>query len=37
MHDLAAGQPERAKQLREKLHAWRQSVQAQLPARRPAK
>jgi arylsulfatase A-like enzyme len=32
-HDLAAEQPERARRLRGQLHAWRQSVQAQLPTR----
>jgi hypothetical protein len=31
-HDLAAQQPERADQLRAKLHAWRTEVGAQLPS-----
>jgi arylsulfatase A-like enzyme len=34
-HDLAAAQPERATQLRERLHAWRQDVGAQLPQPNP--
>ncbi|REJ97931.1 MAG: DUF4976 domain-containing protein [Planctomycetota bacterium] len=30
-HDLAAKHPKRAKQLRDKLHAWRQQIDAQMP------
>jgi hypothetical protein len=36
MHDLAAAQPERAAQLRARLHAWWQEVGAQLPELNPA-
>ncbi len=32
-HNLAKKEPERAAQLRDKLHAWRRDVQAQMPAR----
>jgi arylsulfatase A len=34
-HDLAAGQPDRAERLRKKLHAWRASVDAQMPQPNP--
>jgi arylsulfatase A-like enzyme len=34
-HDLAAEQPERARELRERLHAWRQDVGAQMPTPNP--
>jgi arylsulfatase A len=34
--DLAASQPEKARELREKLHRWRLSVDAQMPLRNPA-
>jgi arylsulfatase A-like enzyme len=34
-HDLAAAQPERAKELRERLHAWRKEVGAQMPTPNP--
>ncbi len=30
-HDLAGEQPERASQLRDKLHAWRRQINAQVP------
>jgi arylsulfatase A len=30
-HDLATEQPARAKQLRDKLHAWRRQINAQMP------
>ena len=33
--DLAAQQPERAGQLRQRLHAWRQAVDAQMPVPNP--
>jgi arylsulfatase A-like enzyme len=35
-HDLAPGQPEQARQLRERLRAWRQEVGAQMPTPNPA-
>jgi arylsulfatase A len=35
-HDLAIAQPERAAQLRARLHSWWQEVGAQLPAPNPA-
>jgi arylsulfatase A len=34
--DLAATQPEKAKELRERLHAWRMEVGAQMPSPNPA-
>ena len=34
--DLAAAMPDKAKELREKLHAWREKVGAQLPTPNPA-
>jgi arylsulfatase A len=34
-HDLAAEQPERAKELRARLHAWREEVGAQMPTPNP--
>jgi arylsulfatase A len=34
-HDLAAAEPERVKELREALHAWRLSVGAQMPTPNP--
>ena len=33
--DLAAEEPERARELTEKLHAWRESVSAQMPSPNP--
>jgi arylsulfatase A-like enzyme len=33
--DLAAGQPERVAQLRERLRAWRKDVGAQMPTANP--
>ncbi len=36
-HNLAGEQPERANELRDKLHAWRKTVQAQLPTPQPSK
>ena len=35
-HDLATAQPERAAQLRARLHGWRKQVGAQLPQPNPA-
>ena len=34
-HNLAARMPEKVAQLRERLHAWRREVGAQMPARNP--
>lgn len=34
-HDLATTQPEKAKQLRDRLHAWRKEVGAQMPLPNP--
>ncbi|MEY2428465.1 MAG: hypothetical protein QOJ40_1350 [Verrucomicrobiota bacterium] len=34
-HNLAAQMPEKADQLRKRLHAWRKEVGAQMPARNP--
>ncbi|REK08219.1 MAG: DUF4976 domain-containing protein [Planctomycetota bacterium] len=34
-HDLASAQPEKARQLREQLHAWRDSVNAKMPSPNP--
>jgi arylsulfatase A-like enzyme len=34
-HDLAASQPEKAAALRERLHAWRREVDAQMPVPNP--
>ncbi|MCX6904309.1 MAG: DUF4976 domain-containing protein, partial [Verrucomicrobia bacterium] len=34
-HNLAARMPEKAAQLRDRLHAWRKEVGAQMPARNP--
>ncbi|MGN6133829.1 MAG: sulfatase, partial [Aureliella sp.] len=34
-HDLAADRPELAAQLRERLHAWRAEVGAQMPSPNP--
>ena len=33
--DLAASQPEKAKELRDRLHAWRKEVGAQMPTPNP--
>ncbi len=35
-HDLATERPEQARQLRERLHLWRQDVGAQMPTPNPA-
>lgn len=35
-HDLAATQPEKAAELRERLHTWREKVGAQMPLPNPA-
>jgi arylsulfatase A-like enzyme len=35
-HDLAAAQPDKARELRERLHAWRTEVGAQMPVTNPA-
>jgi len=35
-HDLAAANSDKATQLRDKLHAWRQDVNAQMPTSNPA-
>jgi arylsulfatase A-like enzyme len=34
-HDLAAAQPDKANQLRDRLHAWRKEVGAQMPLPNP--
>lgn len=34
-HDLASQMPEKVKQLRDRLHAWRKEVGAQMPSRNP--
>ena len=34
-HDLASSQPETAKRLRARLHAWREEVGAQMPVPNP--